>query len=203
MKLLFYTCALVALSISACNSTGTKNTENTGAEQPVIAQADTHELKVAKERARSQFNSLEKLFDNANYMIIEGKDTNYLYFSRNNDYLIKTHAFKMINGDSSNVRIDSIQLDEHNNIKWNFGEIKLALKNTTDMQAIWNLNGSDSIYYQFQKSGYNTIQFVQVDGKKKLLKKTIALSAFLVRSYYDFTHGTKLAFDTTNFTKKQ
>jgi hypothetical protein len=202
MKLLFYTCAFAVLFITACNNDGTKNGESNAAEQPVIAQVDTHQLKVAKERALTQFNSLEKLFDNANYLIAEGKDTNYLYFSRNSDYLIKTHSFKMINGDSSNVRIDSIKLDESNNIRWNFGEIKLALKNTTDMQSVWSVNGSDSINYLFQKSGYNTIQFVKEGGKKKVLKKTIALSTFLVRSYYDFKHGTKLAFDTTNFTKK-
>jgi hypothetical protein len=135
-------------------------------------------------------------------MMVEGKDTNYLYFSRVNDFLIKTHAYKIDKGDSSDLRIDSIQLDGKNNIKWVFGDKKLALKNTTDIQAVWNENGADSSYYQFQKSGYNTIMFMPAGGKKLHLKKTITLSTFLVRSYYDYIHGTKLAFDTTNFTKK-
>ena len=202
MKRIFCIITIPAFFLFSCNDQQNKDSKNDTAKQPDAVQANTATENASKEKAYSQFNALAKLFGNDNYMILSGKDTNYIYFSRTTEYLIKTHSYKMVKGDSAEVKIDSIKLDSGNNLQWTLGGTKLTLKNNTDFNANWNIANTDSGYYQFQKTDNNTIMLVQSGGIKKTLKKTITLSTFLVRSFYDFEHGTRLAFDSTDFNKK-
>jgi len=66
------------------------------------------------------FNGLEKVFDNQNWMIIQNKDTSYLYMSRLNKFFALSHSYKMIKGDSAELRIDTVQLSPDNKIVWNW-----------------------------------------------------------------------------------
>jgi hypothetical protein len=202
-QILQFICILILVQFS-CNTPNqqTKESKKDTSDQHNISQQNTMPDNTSKAAAFTQFNTLEKLFGNDNYMTLSGKDTTYTYFSRVSEYLIKCYSYKMIRGDSANSRIDSIKSDAGNIIKWNFNNLNLSLENSTALNSNWSVVGTDSIHYQFQKIDNKTIRFLQAGSAKKTLIKTITLSTFLVRSFYDYEHGTKLAYDSTNFTKK-
>jgi hypothetical protein len=187
------------LFLVACNS----EQKNESANKTDSLKSNAVDNIAERASALQQFNSLEKLFDNQNYLIVQGTDSSYFYFSRQNDYLIKTHSYKMFKGDSDQLRIDTILMNDKNKIQWNWKGTMLQLKNCTAFIAEWNILGADNSRYQFQKTDNNKIELVTPQGNKMTLQKTITLSNFLVRSFYDYQHGTKLAFDSTNFTKRK
>jgi hypothetical protein len=203
MKRSLYFIGLITLLQISCNDSENNESKKVTADHSDALQQNTVPENISKAKAFAQFTNLEKIFSNDNYMILSGKDTSYIYFSRSSEYLIKCYSYKMIKGDSSELKIDSIKLDAQNNVQWNFNNLKLTLENSTDLNSNWNAAGVKSAKYQFQKIDIKTIQFIVPPGKvQQTLKKTITLSTFLVRSFYDYEHGTKLAFDTANFTKK-
>jgi hypothetical protein len=192
--------SFVLLSIVACNNqpSATEQIKDTQTIKQVEA-ASPADIAVAREVGIKQLDALEKLFDNQNYLSVEGKDSNYIYFSRLGKNNFYTHSFKMVKGDSANVVIDTLQVNAANKVQWQWQKQPLVLLSTTDFSSAWLANNKDTIL--FQKIDGNTLQVVS-NGKKNSLHKTPTLSLFLVRSYYDYTHGTHLAFDNTNFTKK-
>lgn len=145
------------------------------------------------------FGKLELFFENANYLVADNKDTSYFYFSRASDFLIKVHHYKISKGDSALLKIDSIQLVDGKNIQWNFQGQQLHLIDISD--SIIQLNNADSAIFTCNKSNKTTIQLFQPKNLTTTFHQTITLSSFLVRSFYDYKHGTRFAFDTTNFTK--
>lgn len=195
--------ALFFLSITfliACGTSEQKTTESTNnSTAPVVSPVDDLQQ---RKLALTQFNALEKLFENQNYLITQGKDSSYIYFSRLNNYLFQVHSYKMIKGDSTQLTIDQILLNTKNEVTFNWKGMPLQLKQATEFAADWVLANTDSTVYRFKKIDQNKIQLINQAGNKLELKKTLALSTFLVRSYYDFQHGTKLAFDSVNFTKR-
>lgn len=140
----------------------------------------------------AQFNGLEKVFNNQNWMIIQNKDTSFLYLSRLNKFFALSYSYKMIKGDSTNVRIDTIKLSPENKIVWNWKGQNLSLNAATDNTNSWV---GDTTKLDFVKmDDANLVQ--TINGKEKIkLSKTLTLSSFLVRSLYDYQHGTKLAFE--------
>lgn len=201
MKKYIYLCGLVLLFATACNNntqeaatTNAIDTQQTNT--PTTAPVDDA---IAKNAAFKQIDALEKLFDNQNYLNVEGKDSSYIYFSRLGKANFYTHRYVMQKGDSERLVIDTIQVNAANKVQWHWRGKQLVLNGTTDFSSVWVANDKDTVL--FQKIDNNTIQFVE-GGQKKRLIKTPTLSVFLVRSYYDYTHGTHLAFDSTNFTKK-
>lgn len=140
----------------------------------------------------AQFNGLEKVFNNQNWMIIQNKDTSFLYLSRLNKFFAISHSYKMIKGDSAELRMDTVQLSKDNKIVWNWKGQKLSLNAATDNTNSWV---GDTTKIDFVKmDDANLIQ--TINGKDKIkMTKTLTLSTFLVRSFYDYQHGTKLAFE--------
>lgn len=199
MKRLVYASVLM-LGIVACNNqlstNEQKNNTQTVKQTEAVSPADNA---IAREAAIKQLDALEKLFDNQNYLLVAGKDSSYIYFSRLGKNNFYTHSYKMVKGDSANVVIDTLQVNAANKVQWHWQKQPLVLQGTTEFSSNWLANGRDTVL--FQKIDATTLQVVS-NGNKNALQKTPTLSLFLVRSYYDYTHGTHLAFDSTNFTKK-
>ncbi len=191
---------LLVVFLVACGTSENEKPESTtNIAKPVVSPVDDL---VQRKSALAQFNSLEKLFDNQNYLLTQLKDSSYLYFSRLNNYLIYVHNYKLVKGDSADLTIDTIKLNTKNQLVFNWKGKALYLKQTTDYSSDWSIQGTDSTVVQFKKIDQNNLQLLNQEGNKLIMKKTITLSTFLVRSFYDFQHGTKLAFDSVNFTKR-
>jgi hypothetical protein len=199
----FYLIVLVVVTATACNNNAVKKVAETPTDSQTVKQeaiVSAVDDAIAKNAAIKQIDALEKLFDNQNYLRIEGKDSSYIYFSRLGKTNFYTHSYIMQKGDSANVTIDAIQVNASNKVQWHWQGKQLVLASTTDFSSTWIADTKDTVL--FQKIDDNTLQLV-ANGKKNSLHKTPTLSMFLVRSYYDYTHGTHLAFDNINFTKKQ
>lgn len=147
-----------------------------------------------------QFNSIEKVFDNQNWMMVSGKDTSYLYVSRLSKFFAQVHNFQMQKGDSANLIVDTIMVDGAHKIAWNWKGKKYILTSSTDYTNNWQ---SDSSKISFKKNDIGTLILEKNASDKITLKKTLPLSTFLIRSFYDYQHGTKMAFDETDYTQKK
>ncbi len=150
---------------------------------------------------KSALDCLEKLFNNDNYYLIKDKDTSYFYFTRLNDVSMFTHAYKMIQGDSARLRIDTIQLKHQNNISWVWQDESILLDSVSNITARW-LNTNTSTFIEFNKNNSGVIVYKTSTGSTIQLNKTPQISLFLTRSWHDYQNGTHFAFDTSNYTKK-
>lgn len=144
-------------------------------------------------------DSIEQFFDNQNYLMTNSKDSTYIYFTRLGKKSYFTHSYQMSNGDSTNLKTDTIQLNSENKLQWNWQKKGLTLQDINSKRMVWQYQ-KDII--TFEKKTNNTIALVS-NSKEYVLEKTIPISLFLIRYNYDFFHKTHFAFDKANYTKKR
>lgn len=186
--------------LSSCS-----DSEQTSVKVPDVSNISTNsnaENLALKEDGYKKLDVLEKLFGNENYLIVSEKDSSFLYFTRlgKNDFF--THSYKIVKGDSTQLSIDTIQINNVNQVQWNFKGKQLILQNCNDVKAQWQnkLDANDKVdFLKINQQRFN----LTMNGEQYVLNKTLAISLFLARSHYDFKHNTHYAFDTTNFTKKR
>jgi hypothetical protein len=87
-------------------------------------------------------------------------------------------------------------------IQWKFTDQQLTLIGSSESSSSWKSNSLDSSTVTFKKINKKDFQLIEPQNLKTRFSQTIILSSFLVRSFYDYQHGTRYAFNTTNFTKK-
>ncbi|MBI2283336.1 MAG: hypothetical protein HYU71_06490 [Bacteroidetes bacterium] len=150
----------------------------------------------------NDYNALEQLFSNDNWLIPGTRDSSYLYVSRLGNYVVKTYAYQLVKGDSAHVQHADVKT-ENDQLVWQFNGQKLYLTSATRARAVFAVVGADSLQYEFVRLDDNKISLTYPDKKKVVMKKMLQFSLFLARSRYDFTNGTKYAFDTTQFNKKK
>ena len=172
MKYYFVIVLLVIICGSCNNQSAPKQTADTIAPTPVKDPAT-----IAAENASmlKQYNSLEKVFDNQNWMVIRGKDTSYLYLSRLNNFLILAHNFNMKKGDSANLMIDSIKVAGSNKISWKWNSKNYILESATEFTNTWLADSSKII---FRKNDIGTLGFEITGQEKLMLKKTLPCLLF-------------------------
>ena len=142
----------------------------------------------------NRFDDLENIFQNENWIMINGKDSSYLYCSRLGKTYFKAYQYRMFKGDSISTRITEIKLTA-DTIIWQSlkDSMIIYLNKVTPREAVWS-DKAGLQFYIFDKVDSNNIHVTYPDGSAKSLVKTPTLSSFLVRSKYDYLHGTKLAF---------
>lgn len=150
----------------------------------------------------NDYNALEQLFTNDNWLIPGAKDSSYLYVSRLGNYVVKTYAYQLVKGDSAHVQYAAIQTGK-DQLVWQFNGQQLYLTSATRARAVFAVVGADSLKYEFVRLDDNKISLTYPNKKKVVMKKMLQFSLFLARSRYDFTNGTRYAFDTTQFNRKK
>ena len=149
----------------------------------------------------NQFNALEQIFSNDNWMIKKQNDTTYFYFSRINNFKVNIYQYHLIKGDSAKVAY-TIMEPRANQIIWNFDEHQLHLESATKHRAVFSAINNDPLKWEFIRIDNNQIQMINPTKKQINWSKISPLSTFLIRSRYDYSHGTQLAFDSSKFNKK-
>ncbi len=143
------------------------------------------------------FDQVEKFFNNDNWLLIQEKDSCYYYFSRIGKGLYNTYNFKIIKGDSINISTNNIE-QRKDSLFWLFKngktQVPLYLENVNEKQIVW-ADHTNRVYYTFTKENIDKIKLELPTGKILTLTKTPTLSNFLIRSAYDYKHGTHLAFN--------
>ena len=138
---------------------------------------------------KEKFDKLENIFSTANWKVTESADTSYLYFSRLGDLNYTVYDYKLVKGDSSINEISHIGYI-NNEVSWMRSADTLQLAAVDSASAIWNARKDDKMVYTFKKLSDSTVSMTFQDNKQVLLKKTLSLATFLVRSKYDYIHNT-------------
>ncbi len=186
--------------ICACQS------QNKEAEKEESELVDTTETVIEKRNATSflyDLKALEAVFTNDNWLLANSsKDSSYFYFSRLGDFAVNTYEYVLRKGDSADVQKSTILIQD-DKITWRFNNQDLYLDNASSARAVWKVAANDSLKYVFQRANNNEINLTYPDKTKRVLKKILPFSLFLVRSRYDYTNGTHYAFDSSQFNKKK
>jgi len=144
---------------------------------------------IGKKNLANDLQILGETFTTANWRLIGSGDTSYIYFSQQVDNTYKTYEYKIVKGDSSGTKHNSISVSA-NSVTWDWNNKTLVLENINQNKASWKESRSKENYL-LEKLNDSTLQMNWPTGQL-LFKKTLPLSTFLVRARYDFEHGTKL-----------
>jgi hypothetical protein len=137
---------------------------------------------------KEAFDKIEGLTGNDNWQLIDGVDTAYIYFSRIGNE-INVYRYTINKGDSVNSRMNNI-VHQSDSVIWNWENEKLLLTGVDSNSINWVAMNAGKDKYKMVKTDSLHISFVFPNGHTADLKKTLPLSAFLVRQKYDATHGT-------------
>lgn len=200
MRHIFYCFICSAfLVISSCNENQSSNVKNTDTTN--ISVNTNAENLALKEKAYRKLDALEQLLGNENYLVVKGKDTSFLYFTRLGKSDFFTHSYRLAKGDSTQVSIDTLQINNTNQVQWNWNGKTLLLQECDNIKALWQDKFNANEKVDFMKIGSGRFDLV-INNKQLILNKTLPISLFLVRARYDYQNHTHYAFDTTNFTRK-
>lgn len=144
--------------------------------------------------AAVRFDTLERFFQNDNWLLVAGTDSSYLYCSRTGNTTFTSTSYKMVKGDSVNIMITGMQ-HSGDTVYWRVppDTTIVRLENRASGKLVWT--NKDGLHqYIFEKTDSSHISLTYPGSKKALLVKISPLSSFLVRSKYDYLHGTRLAF---------
>jgi hypothetical protein len=138
---------------------------------------------------KEKFDQLEYVFSVANWKLIEGTDTSYWYFSRLGDLTYNVYNYKLINGDSSLQDLSMIRY-QNNKVTWPRLQDTLVLVSADSTSSVWSSISNDKLIYNFNKVAEDQLSLDLPGNKKIVMKKTLPLATFLVRSRYDFLNNT-------------
>lgn len=186
---------LIAVALYACGS-GTEQQQNSSAQHDSAVSASTR----TNTSFLNDYNAIESVFGNENWMKVDGKDTSYHYFSRLGQFDFNTYAYKLVKGDSAQVAHGKLE-GKGDQLAWTFEGKKLMIQSATAVRVSARDAADTSAVYTFTRLDNNSVGLTYPGGKKIVLKKTIPFGLFLVRSRYDYANGTRYAFDTTDFRK--
>jgi hypothetical protein len=141
-----------------------------------------------KKSNEKELKKLNELLPVANWQMIAGSDTSYIYFSPQENREYKTYEFKLPGGDSELTRLGSIYTSG-DDVVWDFLNKQYVLKKITNNKIDWKRKDSTANLV-LEKLNDSTL-LINLPGKQFMLKKTLPLSTFLVRAKYDYLHGTR------------
>lgn len=141
-----------------------------------------------REEKSNQLEQLQNIFGTANWQVVKGTDTSFIFFSPQGDNSFKTYQYNLFKGDSSKTKIRSIKAD-NGKVEWVFFDKTLVLDKLKDNETSWKDSSSTS--YVLIKQNDSLLRMQTASGEF-LFKRTLPLSTFLVRAKYDYEHGSKL-----------
>lgn len=143
-----------------------------------------------KQNASIDLQRLGSILPTANWRVINGADTSYIYFSRQFDNSYKAYEYKLVHGDSVVAWDGGIEISG-DSVIWSWNHHLLFLLDANDTKASWR-DGSSGESYVLQKINDSSLQ-LRSSSMYLDLKKTLPLSTFLVRAKYDYEYGTRFA----------
>jgi hypothetical protein len=164
----------------------------------MIACQSTEKKTTTAAGVKQSFDSLEAIFETGNWQTTWQGDTVYLFFSREAPAFFKVWFYNMRRGDSVNTWQSSITV-KHDSIYWNWPHGELQLLQAGNNEARWQILDSvshQSVSWVFTKTDSLSVRLQLTPGEVYRLRRTLPIGAFLVRSKYDFVHGTQYARDS-------
>jgi hypothetical protein len=138
---------------------------------------------------KEQFDAIDKITGVDNWKLIDGADTSCLYFSRIAEQRINVYHFNIVKGDSANTQLNSIEA-KNDSVFWNWTGKQWYLVSAKDSIMEWADKTADNNHYTFKRKDKMHISYTLPGGHIVELSRTLPLATFLVRSKYDYEHGT-------------
>jgi len=155
--------------------------------------------KKSVQTTKEAFDKIEDITGVANWQLIDGADTSYLYFSRIGDVHTNIYQFVIVKGDSADTRLNTI-VTNNDTVFWKWENKQWYLQAANDSVMEWADAGpKENSAYRFTKKDSSHISYRFPNGHQAVLTKTLPLSSFLVRVKYDYEHGTNFANRDTIF----
>jgi len=136
-----------------------------------------------------KFDALEKIVGTANWQMVDGRDTSYVYFSRLADALFNVYHYQIDKGDSVKSIMHTITARQ-DTIIWDWQNTKLFLEDVTDSSISWQETSDEKNMYMLKTIDSLHLSFIFPDMHSSIMKRTLPLATFLVRSHYDYLHNT-------------
>jgi peptide subunit release factor RF-3 len=138
-------------------------------------------------QAKDKFDAIEKIVGNGNWQLLDDSDTSYLYFSRMGDAQFNVYHYKINNGDSANTNMNNISRRQ-DTVIWSWQNQQLILSDITNDSIAWEKISDEKDKYVLKKIDSLHLSFIFPDKHESILKLTLPLATFLVRSRYDYLH---------------
>ena len=138
---------------------------------------------------KAMFDSIENLTGTANWELIDGVDTSYIYFSRMGDTRFDVYHYRIDKGDSVNTRRCDI-IYRQDSVIWSRENGPLLLAAATDSAIVWKGLQPPKEQYKLEKQDSSHLLFLSPGAHTSAMKRTLPLAMFLVRKRYDFLHAT-------------
>jgi len=138
--------------------------------------------------SNNQLEQLQNFFGTANWQVIKGTDTSYIFFSQQVDNSFKTYQYNLFRGDTVNAEMGKLKAND-GKIEWKFFNKTLILDDIKDNEANWKDNLKAN--YVLTKWSDSSLLMKTPNGDLRF-KRTLPLSTFLVRAKYDYEQGSKL-----------
>jgi peptide subunit release factor RF-3 len=139
-------------------------------------------------QVKDQFDAIEKIVGNGNWQLVDDQDTSYLYFSRIGDAQFNIYHYKINKGDSVNTIMNNIT-DQQDTVTWNWQDQQLALLDVTTDSMNWRKASDEKDKYVLKKMDSLHLSLIFPGKHELVMKLTLPLATFLVRSHYDYFHG--------------
>ncbi|MBK5270212.1 MAG: hypothetical protein JJE22_04275, partial [Bacteroidia bacterium] len=123
-------------------------------------------------QVKDKFDAIEKIVGTANWELVDGQDTSYLYFSRIGEALFKAYHFRIERGDTVNTIMNTITARQ-DTVIWNWRNLKLLLTDVTDNNITWETINTEKEKYVLNKTDSLHISFVLPGGYETKMKRTL------------------------------
>jgi len=155
----------------------------------LLAACNNEVRETVRRAPKDKFDAIDGITGIANWRVVDGTDTSYLYFSRMGDALIHVYHFSISKGDSVNTQMFNI-VNRGDSVVWAWGNKGYLLSSIDSNTARWEdlRNRKDVII--LKKADRLHMSFLFPDGHEATMQQTLPLSTFLVRRKYDYLHGT-------------
>ncbi len=131
-------------------------------------------------KSTQQLDFVGHFFQHANWQVVSATDTTYNLFAEE-DEVIKVYRYKIENGDSVYTRVDSIWINDNDEVVWNIAGTKLKLIGTTPGSLKWSDGKAE---YEFLKFNETTYLFDSPRGKV-FFEKTLPIKELLISESAD------------------
>jgi hypothetical protein len=142
---------------------------------------------------KSTFDKLEQVFHAGNWRQVMDGDTSYFFFSREGDTHYKIYNYRIKNGDSTATDMAEIK-PQDTSVIWHWRDMPAVLTAADARSNTWYVklpDGSEAPFtIELMDSTHLRWEFPQ---SVVTLTRTLPVSTFLVRSKYDYEHGTNTA----------
>jgi hypothetical protein len=137
----------------------------------------------------NEMDEIEVIFGTGNWRLVRSHDTSYFFFSRKMPLLYDVYHYSLNNGDTVGTVLHRIE-PQDNALLWTGRDEKLILTNAPGQKLVLHSQKAGNEMLEYQKIDASHVLLKHSDKAPDTLTLTVPIAVFLLRSRYDYRHGT-------------